>query len=113
MAQRELDRSQWDKYTSSLSERLRKEKVRISLGGLDLERHVKADDVVLRGITYDRRGDALEIDTEHLSYRIERPQRLVVVESDAGFERLEIIDAEGCRRVLQLERALALPGRRG
>jgi len=113
MAQVELERSQWDKYTASLSERLRKEKVRISLGGLDVERHVEADDVVLRGITYDRRADAIEIETDHLSHRIEHPQRVIVVESDAGFERMEIVDADGCRQVLQLERALALPGRAG
>lgn len=113
MARRELERSQWDKYTSSLSERLREEKVRISLGGLDRERRVEADDVVLRGITYDRRSDVLEIDTDRLSHRIERPRRVVVVETDAGFERMEIEDARGCRQVLQLERALALPGRTG
>lgn len=111
MARRELDRSQWDKYTSSLSKRLQKERVRLSRGGLDREGHVEADAVLLRGITYDRRDDSLEIDTEQLSHRIERPRRLVVVETDAGFERMEIVDAEGCRHVLQLERTRALPGR--
>jgi hypothetical protein len=60
----------------------------------------------LRGITYDRHGNALEFELDSATHRILDPQEVWTVEEEDGFlDAIEVVHSDGIREVVSVRRA--------
>jgi hypothetical protein len=114
----ELQRDRWQAYFDDLSRQLGAVDATIEVDGTDLGAQIEAEDLVLTGVSYDRRDDVLLValdapgdvreNVEHLVYS---PQR-IFVSSDAILpDAIAVDDADGHRTLLKLQSAPELPSR--
>src|SRR5664279_2836352 len=74
MTVRALDKLEWKAYFDHLSKNLIGERAEIEIVGLALGDRIEARWVPLIGITYESKGDILEIALEGLDHLIHRPR---------------------------------------
>jgi len=111
MASRALPKLEWKAYFDHLSKNLIGERAEVKIAGLASGNHIEARWVPLLGITYESKGDLLEIALERLDHLIHRPRNIIVTESPAGLESMEIVDSEGRKQVVKLMKPLRYPRR--
>lgn len=108
---RTLPKSEWKAYFDHLSKHLIGERAEVEVAGLASGGRIEARWVPLVGITYDSKGDVLEIALERLDHPIHRPCSIVVTDSPEGLESMEVVDSEGCKQVVKLMKPLRYPRR--
>ena len=111
MASRALPKSEWKAYFDHLSKNLIGERAEVEIAGLASGGHIEARWVPLIGITYESKGDVLEIALERLDHPIRRPRNIVVTDSPEGLESMEVVDSEGRKQVVKLMKPLRYPRR--
>ena len=111
MMGRTLPKSEWKAYFDHLSKHLIGERAEVEIAGLKSGDHIEARWVPLIGITYESKGDVLEIALERLDHLIHRPRNIVVTDSPEGLESMEVVDSEGCKQVVKLMKPLRYPRR--
>jgi len=114
----ELPRESWQDYFENLSRDLGTVQATVEVDGEDLGAQIEAEDLVLTGLSYDRRDDVLVVgldapggargDLEHLVYR---PQRIFVApEAIIPPDAIAVDDADGHRTLVELRPVPELPG---
>jgi hypothetical protein len=103
-----LDKNRWDGFLNQLSKGVEGRRAEISVASLDLGDQVEAEWLPFLGMTYDRKSDAIELILEGLEEVISHPQRLSYVEDGGNVTSIEIIDAQGIQRIVQLKEPVAL-----
>ena len=87
------------------------ERAEVEIAGLKSGDHIEARWVPLIGITYESKGDVLEIALERLDHLIHRPRDIVVTDSPEGLESMEVVDSEGRKQIVKLMKPLRYPRR--
>ena len=111
MIGRILPKSEWKAYFDHLSKHLIGERAEVEIAGLKSGDHIEARWVPLIGITYEPKGDVLEIALERLDHLIHQPRNIVVTDSPEGLESMEVVDSEGLKQVVKLMKPLRYPRR--
>jgi len=109
MTIRMLAKEEWQPYCDRLSKGLVGKRAHVEVGGLAFGDQVAAKWLPLLGITYDPKGDLLEIAMEGVDHLIRRPQSIAVDDALDGLKSMEIVDSERRRQVVKLMEPLLLP----
>src|SRR3954471_8207516 len=96
---RTVPRSEWRGYFDRMSKALLGKWAEIEVASLDLGDQIVAEWVPLLGITYDSKGDLVDVALDRLNHLIRRPREITVDESPAGLGSVAIIDEDGARQV--------------
>ncbi len=110
MAIRSLDPEQRQDYFERISRTLGAERAEILIAGVDIGAQTEAEDAHLTGLAYDPRSDEIGIYTDVAEHRIAHPREVYVDDSVEGLHSLEIVDADGNKRILRLKQPLRLSG---
>lgn len=109
MKTEKINRDDWGRYFDQVTKFLEGKRAVVEIESLKLGDQVEANSLPLLGITYDYKGDLIEVAMQGLDHLITKPQDVFVVFGDFGVESLEIVDAEGDKQIVTLFEPLALP----
>jgi nucleotide-binding universal stress UspA family protein len=109
MATRALPKEHWQSYCDLISKGLAGKRAHIEVAGLALGDQVAAKWLPLFGITYDAKGDLLEIAMEGFDHLIHKPTEIVIDDGPSGLGRMEIVDSDRRRQIVKLMEPLLLP----
>ncbi len=109
MSVRQLSKSEWQSYCDHVSKGLQGKRAQIEVAALSLGNQIAAKWVPVIGITYDPKGDIIEIALEGLDHLIHGPRSVTVDESATGLSSVEIVDREGGKQIVKLAEPLMLP----
>ena len=99
-------------YFDHLSKHLIGERAEVEIAGLKSGDHIEARWVPLIGITYESKGDVLEIALERLDHLIHRPRDIIVTDSPEGLESMEVVEFRGTQADREIDETPALPASR-
>jgi hypothetical protein len=112
----ELPRDRWRPYFDAFSKELGVVKATVEVDGRDIGAQVAGEGLVLTGMTYDDRDDALMIalDTPggqvgELEHMVDHPQTIFVAVGDDVGMAFDIADAEDHQTIIRLELPATLP----
>ncbi len=108
MATRKLAKSEWQSYFDRVSQSLGTKQVEIEVASLGIGDQVAANQLALKGLTYDPKSDALEIVTEALDHMIRNPAEIYVEESYDGLVTVEVLDSDGYKQIIKLTSPLLI-----
>ncbi len=110
MATAKLDKAAWQKIFDQMSKSLLVGKqVEIEVLGLDMGAQIEQEWIQLLGITYDPKGDLIEILVEGLDHLIPKPREVWVDHGAIGLVSIEVVDADDVRQIIRLREPLMLP----
>jgi hypothetical protein len=109
MTMRRLEKPEWRSFFDAMSKSLEAEVAEVEVASLDLGDQTQAEWLPLIGITYDPRDDAVEIALDGLDHMIREPREIYLDDGAAGLTSLEIVDANGVKRIVKLKDQLILP----
>ena len=109
MTARKLNRNEWKPFFDGISKVLGAKQAEIEVLSLDLGDQVEADWLPLLGLSYDSKGDVLDVALEGLDHLIRKPREIYVEDGGIGLASFAIVDAEGARQIVKLRDPLALP----
>ena len=109
MTARKLDKKEWKAFFDGVSKVLGVKQAEIEVLSLDLGDQVEAEWLPLLGLTYDPKGDVLDVALEGLDHLISKPREIYVEDGNVGLASLAIVDAEGARQIVKLRDPMALP----
>ncbi len=104
-----LEKTEWRMYFDRMARALLGKRAEIEVASLELGDQIEAEWVPLLGVTYDPKGDVLEIALDGLEHRVPKPQRIFVEEGRAGLDSFEVIDHAGLSHIVRLRDPLMLP----
>ncbi|MFK0278552.1 DUF5335 family protein [Ensifer sp. NPDC090286] len=108
MTSRVLVRSEWQFFFDRMAKALRGKRAHVEITGARLGDQIQAKSVPLVGITYDPKGDLLEIAMEGLDHLIHKPASIAVLEGVDGLSGVEIVDSDQHRQIITLTSPLRL-----
>ena len=111
MATRKLEKTEWGPYLAALSKTLTGQRAEIEVDSLRLGSQVEADWLPLLGITYDARGDAIDIALDGLDHVVLKPAAIYVDQDPLRVSSLEVIDGDDERSIVKFREPLLLPSR--
>lgn len=110
MATVKLDKAAWQKYFDHLSKsQLVGKEVEIEVASLDIGDQVEQEWIPLLGISYDPKGDLVQVLVEGLDHLIHKPREIWVEHGPAGVASMEVIDGDDVKQVIRLREPLMLP----
>jgi hypothetical protein len=109
MATRKLDETEWKAYMDRVSKHLPTTRVEMHVDGLDIGDQLEADRLPLMGLSYEPASNTLQVLGEGLQHSISGPQEIWVQEEAGSLKSLEVLDSDGHKQIIRLDRALALP----
>ena len=109
MSTHSVPKSEWKAFFDRLSKALLGKWAEIEVASLDLGDQIMAEWVPLLGISYDERGDQLDVALDRVSHWIHHPNDVIVIENPSGLTSIAVVDREGSRQVIRLKDPLMLP----
>lgn len=101
-----LDKADWASYFAHVSSGLvrgkRVDYVEIRVHSPEIGAQVESRWLPLRGITYDRKNDLLDVAADGLGHLIYKPETIYVEEDDRGLVRMEVIRADGTQELIEI-----------
>jgi hypothetical protein len=104
-----LEKSIWRPYFDAVSKVLSGKRAEIEVAALDLGDQIQAKWLPLLGITYDPKGDLIEVALEGVDHLIPQPLEVWVETEGLDLSSIEVIDANGVRQIVMLHDSLMLP----
>jgi hypothetical protein len=109
MATAKLDKAAWQKTFDQMSKtQLVGKQVEIEVTGLDIGDQIEQKWIQLLGITYDLKGDLIEILVEGLDHLIHKPREVWVEHDASGLVSMEVVGADDTRQIIRLREPLML-----
>jgi hypothetical protein len=108
MAARSLPKAEWQTYCDRLSKGLLGKQAEIEVTGLTFGDQLATKGLFLFGITYDPKGDLVEIALEGLDHLIPGPREITVNDGPDGLTAMEIVGADKRRQIVKLKEPLML-----
>ena len=108
MSTRALPRAEWRRYCDRVSKEVAGGRVELDVASLDLGDRVEARWLPLLGVTFDERGDVLEIWLDGIGHSILAPREIILEETERGLVALEIVAADDSVETLRLREPLRL-----
>lgn len=109
MTVRKLDKGAWQQYFDYMSRGLEGIQAEIAVAALPLGDQIETEWLPVLGITYDPKGDVLEIALDGIDHLIYKPREIYVDATAGELMSLEIVDGESGRQVVKLREPLMLP----
>ena len=109
MSVQQVDESHWKTFFDTFTRTLVGKRAEIEVASLDIGDQIEAEWAPLIGITYDPKGDLIEVALEGFDHLIQRPCHVYVDYDVGGLIGLEIIDADDTRQIVKLKDPLKLP----
>lgn len=104
---RALPKTQWGTFFDQVSKDLAGGRAIVEIQSLEfVGDHRQARSLPLIGITYDPKGDVLEIAMEGLDHLIHAPQKISVKDGLKGLEAVEIVAADEQKQIVKLVKPL-------
>lgn len=104
MSTEKLERSEWEGYFDLLSKQLGPENAEVELATLKVGDRIALDSVSLIGLSYNPKDDVFELATAAADHRIQHPRAIYLDEGPDGIRRIEVIDADDIREVIEWRR---------
>jgi hypothetical protein len=107
-ATKQIPRDDWKRYFDEVEKRHilgRSARATIDLVSSEIGDQAETTQLLLEGIDYDPRSEALEVQLHDLDRLVFHPAEIWVVEEDDGFvSALEVVHADGMREIMRIER---------
>lgn len=109
-----LDKADWQTYFDRFSKALGACLTEIEVAGLDIGDQIEAEGVILAGLSYDPKDDVVAVNMlskgdENVEHLIYHPVELVIQEKVDGVASLTVVDADGHKQIVRLQKPLLLP----
>jgi hypothetical protein len=111
MTARKLERNEWKPFLEGISNVLGAKQAEVEILSLHLGDQVEAKWLPLLGLSYDPKGDVLDVALEGLDHLIRNPREIYVEDEGVGVGSLGIVDAAGVGHIVKLRDPVALPAR--
>ena len=109
MTTRKLEHRDWERYFDGVAKRIPSMRVGVSILGDEIGVQPEAQGSALIGISWDRNDRVLTVDTPNWSHRFEQPVEIYVQEEHGTLASIEVVDQDGTKQIVQLERLPSLP----
>ena len=109
MTTEKLDKQRWRPFLEHMSKMLEGKRAEIEVASLKMGDQIAAEWLPLLGISYDPKGDLIEVALDGVDHLISHPREIYVENGGPTLNSLEIVDAEGTRQIVQLREPLMLP----
>jgi hypothetical protein len=106
---KKLDKPLWRPYFDRVSKALTGKRAEIEVVSLKLGDQVEAEWLPLLGIAYDPKDDLIEVALEGLDHMIRNPLEVWIEGEGLDLSAIEVVDADGVRRIVMLRDPLMLP----
>jgi hypothetical protein len=100
MAAQKIEKPEWQAFFDTLSKGLVGMRAEIEVASLALGDQIVAKWLPLLGITYDPKGDLLEIALDGLDHMIRKPREVYTDSANGALLSFEIIDADGVSQII-------------
>jgi hypothetical protein len=105
-----VDKAEWQNLCDRLSRALAGKRAEIEVTSLALGDQIEAAWLPLLGITYDPKGDLIEMALEGVDHLISHPRQLSVQQAPGGgVASIMVVDDSGAQQILRLRDPLLLP----
>lgn len=108
MALSRLEKPQWHAYFNHMARLLEGKRAEIEVDALDIGDQIEAEWVPLIGITYDQKGDLVDVAVEGLDHLIHQPRDVFVDQTGTDLHSLEVVDTSDVRHIIKLRDPLML-----
>jgi len=108
MTARSLAKAEWQGYCDLMSKHLLGNQAEIEVGSLVFGDQVAAKWLQLLGITYDPKGDLVDIALEGFDHLIHQPREIFVEDGPEGLRTMEIVGADQSRQIVKLRQPLMI-----
>jgi hypothetical protein len=108
MASRAFPKEEWQAYCDRISKTLSGTRAHIEVASLAIGDQVSTRWLRLLGITYEPKGDFLEIAMEGLDHMIHKPREIYIDDDLSGLTSMEIVDSDQRRQIVKLMQPLLL-----
>ncbi len=97
MAQKDVQRSEWEEFLGRLSKKVKEgsEKVLIHIAVPSVKEFDEAEQLEFLGIEYDKKNEIITIFCRDLDHNIKAPEQVILEEDDQGITEIIIKDAAG------------------
>ena len=109
MKTREIPSRHWPEFFDRVSASLQGKSIDIEIDAPDIGAQVEARKLSLNGLSYDRRGDVVAIDTEAIEHLVRAPRQIYITGDEDAVDSLEITVADGGKHIVSFSEPLALP----
>jgi uncharacterized protein YuzE len=110
MAVQQIARENWHDFLEHFTRTIQGREAEVEVVSDDFGDQRLAEGVRLLGLSYDARGDVLEVELENVGHRVAHPGTLFVDLAEAGgVIGIEIEGEDGVRNILRLREPLMLP----
>jgi hypothetical protein len=110
MATVKLDKAAWQKYFDQMSKsQLVGKEVEIEVASLDFGDQVEQEWIPLLGISYDPKGDLVQVLVEGLDHLIHKPREIWVEHGPAGLTSIAVTDDDEVKQIIRLREPLMIP----
>lgn len=104
-----LDKNTWQHYFDALSKTVAGKQAEIEVASLSVGDQYEAKWAQFLGMSYDPKGNTLDILLEGLDHRIAKPREIWVEGGPGTLSSLLVIDDEDNRQIVKLRDPLMLP----
>jgi hypothetical protein len=104
-----LDKSTWQQYFDTLSKIVVGKQAEIEVASLSLGDQYEAKWVQFLGMSYDPKGDTLQILLEGLDHLVPKPREIWVEGGPTAVSSIQVIDNDGNQQIVKLRDPLMLP----
>lgn len=109
MSIEKLDKESWAPYFDSMSKVLAGKQAEIDVESLSLGVQVASRFAPLHGITYDRRGEMLEIMLERWEHNIPHVHEIWIDRDGVSLNSIRVVGSDGIEQIIKLRDPLMLP----
>lgn len=107
MATRKIDQSEWSAFFGELAKDHRRRKqvdyAEVRVMSRDIGVHKEVSWLPLIGITYDARGDIIDLSVENMNHMIQHPRELYVDDADDGrVTCMEVLREDGVVELIEI-----------
>jgi hypothetical protein len=103
-----LAQGEWKSFFDRLSKSIDGKHVRIEVRSLEIGSQVEVDDLQLFGVTYDPKGDLIEVAMDGLDHMIRGPKEIEIIRGAKGVEAINIVNRDGQEQLVKLCEPLQL-----
>jgi len=104
-----IEKPQWQPFFDRVSAALGAKSVDIDIVAPGIASEKEARRIALMGLSYDSKDDVFAVIGEDLEHNIEHPRQINVDAAPDLVRRVEVIDQEGGRHLIELTDPLLLP----
>lgn len=104
-----IERAQWHRFFEDLTRAIRGRQTDVEIASAEFGDQMMAQGARLLGVSYDGKGDLLEIELDGLGHRVAAPASLHVDREGGAVRGIEVVGADDAKTLIRLRDPLLLP----